>query len=57
MLFNGEKMGKGKRPKLDIAVDPVEGTSLLAADLPNVICVMGLTHQGALWDPGTSFFM
>ena len=34
MLFNGEKVGTGNGPKLDIAVDPVEGTALLAADLP-----------------------
>jgi fructose-1,6-bisphosphatase II len=57
MLFNGEKVGTGNGPKLDIAVDPVEGTALLAADLPNAICVMGLAPQGTLWEPGASFFM
>ena len=46
MLFNGEKVGKGTGPCLDVAVDPVEGTNLLAYGRPNAISVVGVAPHG-----------
>lgn len=57
MLYNGEKLGNGKGPEVDIAVDPVEGTSLLAEGRPNAIAVLGVADKGSMWDPGNSFYM
>jgi len=57
MLFNGEEVGSGDPPPLDLAVDPVEGTRLLALGLPNAIAVIAAAPQGSMWDPGASFYM
>lgn len=57
MLYNGESVGTGDAPQLDIAVDPVEGTRLLAYGRPNSISVVAATERGAMWDPGPSFYM
>ncbi len=57
MLYNGEKVGNGREPRTDVAVDPVEGTNLLAKGLPNAISVIGLAPRGAMWNPGPSFYM
>tara|TARA_R110002167_G_C12706554_1_gene654789 strand:- start:1032 stop:2009 length:978 start_codon:yes stop_codon:yes gene_type:complete len=57
MLYNGEKLGNGKGPEVDIAVDPVEGTSLLAEGRPNAIAVLGVSEKGSMWNPGNSFYM
>ena len=57
MLYNGEKVGTGKGPKVDIAVDPVEGTNLLAKGIANSISVIAAAEKGAMWDPGNSFYM
>ncbi len=57
MLYKGEKVGSGKGPEVDVAVDPVEGTNLLALGRPNAIAVVGLAPSGALYDPGPSFYM
>lgn len=57
MLYVGEKLGNGQGLKLDIAVDPVEGTSLMAADLPNAIAVVAATTQGGFWDAGSAYYM
>ncbi len=57
MLFNGETVGTGKGLALDIAVDPVEGTNLLATGRPNAISVVGAALSGAMYDPGPSFYM
>ncbi|KUJ96887.1 MAG: Fructose-1,6-bisphosphatase [Desulfonauticus sp. 38_4375] len=57
MLYNGEKVGTGKGPKVDVAVDPVEGTNLLALGRPNAISVVGLAPQGSMYDPGPSYYM
>lgn len=57
MLFNGEKVGNGTGTKLDIAVDPVEGTNLLAYGRPNAICVVGAAPAGTMYNPGPSFYM
>lgn len=57
MLYNGEKVGSGKGPKIDIAVDPVEGTNLLARGQANSIAVIAAAESGAMWDPGNSLYM
>lgn len=57
MLFNGEKVGIGDGPVLDLAVDPVEGTNLLAYGRPNAISVVGLAPAGTMFNPGPSYYM
>ena len=57
MLFTGEKVGSGRGPAMDVAVDPVEGTSLLAFGRPNAISVIGAAPAGAMYDPGPSYYM
>ncbi len=57
MLFNGEHVGSGQGPEVDVAVDPVEGTNLLAKGLPNSIAVIALSPRGTMWDPGPAFYM
>jgi fructose-1,6-bisphosphatase II len=57
MLFNGEKVGQGDGPEMDVAVDPVEGTRLLAYGRPNAISVVGGSPAGAMFKPGPSFYM
>ncbi|HSR53783.1 MAG TPA: class II fructose-bisphosphatase [Acidobacteriota bacterium] len=57
MLFNGEEVGNGEGPEVDVAVDPVEGTNLLALGRPNAIAVVGLSPKGTMYDPGPSFYM
>ncbi len=57
MLFNGEAVGTGELPALDIAVDPVEGTDLVAKGMPNAIATMAAAPQGSMFDPGPMFYM
>lgn len=57
MLFNGEAVGSGAGPAMDVAVDPVEGTRLLAYGRPNAISVVGCAPKGSMFDPGPSFYM
>lgn len=57
MLFNGEKLGMGKGPQVDVAVDPVEGTNLLAYGRPNAISVVGTAPAGTMYNPGPSYYM
>ncbi len=57
MLYNGEKVGTGSGPKVDVAVDPVEGTNLLAFGRPNAIAVVGLAPAGSMFNPGPSYYM
>lgn len=57
MLFNGEIVGSGSGPEMDIAVDPVEGTNLLAYGRPNAISVIGMAPAGTMYNPGPSFYM
>ncbi|MEM0994711.1 MAG: class II fructose-bisphosphatase [Bacteroidota bacterium] len=57
MLFNGEKVGTGEGPQVDIAVDPVEGTTLLAKGQPNSIATLALSEKGSMLTPGSSFYM
>lgn len=57
MLFNGEAVGCGDGPAMDVAVDPVEGTNLLAYGRPNAISVVGMAPAGSMYNPGPSFYM
>lgn len=57
MLFNGEKLGTGKGPETDVAVDPVEGTNLLALGRPNAIAVVALSPRNTMYNPGPAFYM
>lgn len=57
MLYNGEKLGTGEGPAVDVAVDPVEGTNLLAYGRPNAIAVVGVSPRGTMLDPGSSYYM
>lgn len=57
MLYNGEKVGNGHGPKMDVAVDPVEGTRLLANGTPNSIAVIAASASGSMWVPEDSLYM
>lgn len=57
MLYNGETVGMGTGLAVDIAVDPVEGTNLLAMGRPNAISVVGAALSGTMYNPGPSFYM
>src|SRR6201988_2072409 len=49
MLYNGERIGAGDPPQVDIAVDPLEGTRLTALGMPNAIAVIALAERGAMY--------
>src|SRR3954462_11008924 len=51
MLHNGEVVGNGSGPEMDIAVDPVDGTRLLANGMPNAIAVIAASDRGSMYDP------
>jgi fructose-1,6-bisphosphatase II len=57
MLYIGEKIGSGEPPKVDIAVDPIDGTRLLSLGLPNAISVVALAEQGSLYTSPGIFYM
>jgi fructose-1,6-bisphosphatase II len=57
MLYDGEVVGNGLGPKVDVAVDPVEGTSLLANGRPDAIAVLSVAPRGTMWSPGPAFYM
>ncbi len=57
MLYTGENVGMGDGPSLDVAVDPVEGTNLLAYGRPNAISVMGVAPRGSMFSLDRSFYM
>jgi fructose-1,6-bisphosphatase II len=57
MLFNGEQVGDGTGPSYDIAVDPVDGTTLLAGGMPNSIAVIAASDRGTMYDPHAVFYM
>jgi fructose-1,6-bisphosphatase II len=57
MLFNGERLGTGKAPAVDIAVDPVEGTSLTARGSSGALCVAALAERGSMYAPGSLVYM
>jgi fructose-1,6-bisphosphatase II len=57
MLFNGEKVGEGSGPEVDIAVDPLEGTTLAAKGMPNALSVVAISARGSMFDPGPCVYM
>ncbi|MGO2611760.1 class II fructose-bisphosphatase [Corynebacterium flavescens] len=57
MLFNGEHVGNGEGAAMDIAVDPVDGTRLMAEGRPNAISVIAAAERGTMYDPSTVFYM
>src|SRR5271163_883093 len=57
MLYNGEQIGDGTPPQVDIAVDPLEGTRLTALGMPSAITVIALAERGAMFDPGPCVYM
>jgi fructose-1,6-bisphosphatase II len=57
MLYNGEQIGDGSPPQVDVAVDPLEGTRLTALGMPNAIAVIALAERGAMFDPGPALYM
>lgn len=57
MLYNGEIVGNGAGAEVDLAVDPVEGTRLLAEGRPNAVSVIAAAEKGSMWNPGSSFYM
>src|SRR6202789_2265326 len=57
MLYNGEQIGDGSPPQVDIAVDPLEGTRLCALGMPNAIAVIALSERGTMFDPGPCVYM
>lgn len=57
MLFNGENLGTGNGPELDIAVDPIDGTRPLAHGLPNSIATVAMAPKNTFFNPGPFFYM
>ncbi|MDT4986530.1 MAG: fructose,6-bisphosphatase [Micromonosporaceae bacterium] len=57
MLFNGENVGDGTGAEVDVAVDPIDGTTLMAKGMPNAIAVLAVTERGAMFDPSAVFYM
>ncbi|MBL1065832.1 class II fructose-bisphosphatase [Streptomyces sp. 7-21] len=57
MLFNGERVGDGSGPECDVAVDPVDGTTLTAKGMGNAVSVLAVAERGAMFDPSAVFYM
>jgi fructose-1,6-bisphosphatase II len=57
MLYNGEHVGSGSGPEVDVAVDPLEGTRLTALGQPNAIAVIALAERGSMFFPGAAVYM
>jgi fructose-1,6-bisphosphatase II len=57
MLYNGESVGDGQPPLVDVAVDPIDGTTLTANGLDNALSVIAVSERGTMFDPGPSFYM
>ncbi len=57
MLFNGEEVGDGTGAECDVAVDPVDGTTLMAKGMPNAVSVLAVADRGAMYDPSAVFYM
>jgi fructose-1,6-bisphosphatase II len=57
MLYNGEEVGNGEGPEVDVAVDPLEGTRLTALGQPNAIAVIAVAERGTMLYPGAAFYM
>ncbi|HWI43078.1 MAG TPA: class II fructose-bisphosphatase [Nocardioides sp.] len=57
MLFNGERVGDGTGPECDVAVDPIDGTTLTAKGMPNAVSVLAVAPRGTMYDPSAVFYM
>jgi fructose-1,6-bisphosphatase II len=57
MLFNGEVVGNGQLPQVDVAVDPVDGTRLTAQGQPGALAVLALAERGSMYAPGSLVYM
>ncbi|HLS40401.1 MAG TPA: class II fructose-bisphosphatase, partial [Ornithinicoccus sp.] len=57
MLYNGERVGDGTGPEVDVAVDPIDGTTLTAKGMDNAISVMAVSEKGTMYDPSAVFYM
>jgi fructose-1,6-bisphosphatase II len=57
MLYNGERVGDGSGPEWDIAVDPVDGTTLTAKSLPDAVSIIGVSPRGTMFSPGPAVYM
>jgi fructose-1,6-bisphosphatase II len=57
MLYNGEEVGDGTGPECDVAVDPIDGTTLAAKGMNNAIAVMAVSARGSMYDPSAVFYM
>ncbi len=57
MLFNGEEVGNGEGAWCDVAVDPIDGTTLMAKGMPNSVAVLAVAERGAMFDPSAVFYM
>ena len=57
MLYNGEHVGSGEGPECDVAVDPIDGTTLTAKGMSNAISVMAVAPRGSMYDPSAVFYM
>jgi fructose-1,6-bisphosphatase II len=57
MLFNGERVGNGRPPFVDVAVDPIDGTTLTSKGMSNALAVLAVADRGSMFDPGPCFYM
>ncbi|MFZ0322853.1 MAG: class II fructose-bisphosphatase [Actinomycetes bacterium] len=57
MLFNGELVGDGTGPEVDVAVDPIDGTTLTAKGMGNALSVIAVSERGTMFDPSAVFYM
>ncbi|GAA2514940.1 class II fructose-bisphosphatase [Pilimelia columellifera] len=57
MLYNGEQVGDGTGPEVDVAVDPIDGTTLMSKGMPNALAVLAVAERGAMYDPSAVFYM
>ena len=57
MLFNGEEVGDGTGPECDVAVDPIDGTTLTAKGMSNAVSVLAVSPRGSMFDPSAVFYM
>jgi fructose-1,6-bisphosphatase II len=57
MLFNGEVVGNGREPRMDVAVDPVDGTRLCALGMPGALATIAMADRGSMYAPGSLVYM
>ena len=57
MLYNGEEVSDGSGPECDVAVDPIDGTTLMAKGMSNAVAVIAVAERGSMFDPSAVFYM